>query len=234
MRYEYDAVGRLLYRVHLGEDDGGGNRPFIEYRSFLWEGNSLIAEAGYGSNDGTWDEPDTDLFLRWRKTYVPELPGSTMRCRCGSRSRSRPGPRLRRRRVLVPARRARNRARAGRRGDGGRPGRSAGRGAVPLHAVRRGRHRPLDEFVYDSIATASSTLDGCFPGGQNCLFQGLWTDPVTGIAYARNRWYDARTANWLSEDPKGTVDSTNLYAFVGWGPHVGRDPLAMRHFLNRL
>ena len=58
-------------------------------------------------------------------------------------------------------------------------------------------------------------------------FQGLWTDPVTGIAYARNRWYDARTASWLSEDPLGAVDSPNLYAFVGWGPHVGRDPMGL-------
>ncbi|MCP4897523.1 MAG: hypothetical protein GY906_11175, partial [bacterium] len=37
-------------------------------------------------------------------------------------------------------------------------------------------------------------LDGRFPGGQNLLFQGLWTDPVTGLSYARNRWYDARNA----------------------------------------
>jgi len=60
------------------------------------------------------------------------------------------------------------------------------------------------------------------------LFQGLWTDPVTGIAYARNRWYDARTASWLSEDPLGAVDSPNLYAFVGWRPHVGTDPMGLR------
>ena len=38
-------------------------------------------------------------------------------------------------------------------------------------------------------------------------FQGLWTDPVTGLAYARARWYDARNASWLSEDPAGAVDS---------------------------
>ncbi len=70
VRYEYDALGRLLYRVHLGTEDGSA-RPFIEYRAYLWEGNGLLAEAGYGSNDGTWDDPVTDLFLRWRKTYVP-------------------------------------------------------------------------------------------------------------------------------------------------------------------
>ncbi|MCP4897533.1 MAG: RHS repeat-associated core domain-containing protein [bacterium] len=88
------------------------------------------------------------------------------------------------------------------------------------------------EFVYDSITSASAHLDGRFPGGQNLLFQGLWTDPVTGLSYARNRWYDARNASWLSEDPKGAVDSTNLYAFVGWGPHVGRDPMGLATDLN--
>jgi hypothetical protein len=34
-----------------------------------------------------------------------------------------------------------------------------------------------------------------------------------------------RSASWLSEDPKGAVDSPNLYAFVGWGPHVFTDPM---------
>jgi|CXWL01.1.fsa_nt_gi RHS repeat-associated protein len=59
------------------------------------------------------------------------------------------------------------------------------------------------------------------------LFHGAWTDPVTGIAYHRARWYDARTASWLSEDPAGTVDSSNLYAFVGWGPQGATDPLGL-------
>ena len=60
------------------------------------------------------------------------------------------------------------------------------------------------------------------------FFQGAWTDPTTGIAYHRNRWYDPRTANWLSEDPLGAVDSPNLYAFVGWGPQSYRDPMGLR------
>ena len=57
------------------------------------------------------------------------------------------------------------------------------------------------------------------------FFQGLWTDPTTGLAYARNRWYDPHNAAWLSEDPIGPVDSPNLYAFVGWGPNSGTDPM---------
>jgi RHS repeat-associated protein len=86
-------------------------------------------------------------------------------------------------------------------------------------------HRfPID---YESWRTAGDTLAGRFPGGQTSLFQGLWTDPVTGVNYARARWYDSRNATWLSEDPLLDIDSPNLYAFVGWSPHSGIDPLGL-------
>ncbi|MGV8039607.1 MAG: RHS repeat-associated core domain-containing protein [Thermoanaerobaculaceae bacterium] len=77
---------------------------------------------------------------------------------------------------------------------------------------------------FDSGFAAANSLGGAFPDGQTSLYQGLWTDPVTGIAYARARWYDARTASWLSEDPVGTFDSPNLYAFVAHQPHMATDP----------
>jgi RHS repeat-associated protein len=79
--------------------------------------------------------------------------------------------------------------------------------------------------VYESTRAAADSLGGRFPGGQNHLFQGLTTDPITGLSYARARWYDARNANWLSEDPMQEIDSPNLYAFVGWGPTMATDPL---------
>ena len=97
--------------------------------------------------------------------------------------------------------------------------------------------RPLELVEARKTASGPSTfglgLNVSQTGGLgwNCgglSFQGLWTDPVTGISYARNRWYDARTASWLSEDPMGAVDSPNLYAFVGWGPHVNTDPMGLR------
>jgi RHS repeat-associated protein len=77
---------------------------------------------------------------------------------------------------------------------------------------------------YETAKASLDTLGGRFPGGQNDLFQGLWSDPVTGINYARARWYDARNSSWLSEDPMLNVDSTNLYAFVGLGPTMRKDP----------
>jgi len=78
---------------------------------------------------------------------------------------------------------------------------------------------------FDSAAAAAHTFENTFRGGQTSLFQGLWTDPVTGIAYARARWYDARHASWLSEDPVLDLDSPNLHAFVAWQPHMATDPM---------
>lgn len=93
--------------------------------------------------------------------------------------------------------------------------------------------------------TPSTALpDQRFPGGQNLLWKGMWTDPLTGLAYGRNRWYDARTGMWLSPDPAGPVDSPNLYAGFAWRPHLFNDPMgdvitfandtARRHFRSVL
>jgi RHS repeat-associated protein len=82
--------------------------------------------------------------------------------------------------------------------------------------------------VFDSALASADTLGGQIPGGQNFLFQGAWTDPTTGIAYHRARWYDPRTQSWLSEDPEGDVDSPNLYAAMSWRVHELTDPLGLR------
>jgi RHS repeat-associated protein len=100
-------------------------------------------------------------------------------------------------------------------------------GAIP-RPVELAAIRKLASGVFDCWPGLNIRETGCLP--RNCVdhvFQGLWTDPSTGIAYARNRWYDSRTASWLSEDPLGAVDSPNLYAFVGWGPQAGADPLGL-------
>ena len=101
---------------------------------------------------------------------------------------------------------------------------------IPAEGAVTAAAPPDLAVTYDSVAAASSDLGGRFPGGQTMLFQGLWTDPTTGLAYARNRWYDPHNASWLSEDPAGAVDSSNLYAFVGWGPNSGTDPMGLCWF----
>ena len=47
------------------------------------------------------------------------------------------------------------------------------------------------------------------------------------FGYARARWYDARNASWLSEDPMQDIDSPNLYSFVAWQPHMATDPMGL-------
>jgi RHS repeat-associated protein len=51
-----------------------------------------------------------------------------------------------------------------------------------------------------------------------------FSDPATGLVYARARWYDPQTGTFLSPDPMGYVDSSNLYAFAGGDPINRRDP----------
>lgn len=80
---------------------------------------------------------------------------------------------------------------------------------------------------FDSAEAAADTVGGRFPGGQSMLFQGAWTDPITGLAYHRNRWYDPRTGQFLSPDPAGPVDSPNLYAYVAWQPTMATDPMGL-------
>jgi RHS repeat-associated protein len=80
---------------------------------------------------------------------------------------------------------------------------------------------------FESWAASGDTVGGRFPGGQNGLFHGLWTDPVSGISYARARWYGARTGAFLSEDPLRDVDSPNLYQYALWSSFNYSDPLGL-------
>jgi RHS repeat-associated protein len=81
---------------------------------------------------------------------------------------------------------------------------------------------------FESWAASGDTIGGRFPGGQNGLFHGLWTDPVSGISYARARWYDARTGSFLSEDPLRDVDSPNLYQYGFNSPFNFSDPRGLQ------
>lgn len=47
------------------------------------------------------------------------------------------------------------------------------------------------------------------------------------MSYARARWYDARNASFLSEDPLGDIDSPNLYQYARNSPFNFSDPLGL-------
>ncbi|HVS59523.1 MAG TPA: RHS repeat-associated core domain-containing protein, partial [Gemmatimonadaceae bacterium] len=59
----------------------------------------------------------------------------------------------------------------------------------------------------------------------NAAFQAVpFFDSVTRHSYVRARWLDHATGTWLSPDPLGYRDSSNLYAFAGGDPVNRRDP----------
>lgn len=49
-------------------------------------------------------------------------------------------------------------------------------------------------------------------------------DEATGLVYMRDRWYDPRTGTFLTPDPQGYGDSSNLYAYCGGDPVNCSDP----------
>jgi len=49
-------------------------------------------------------------------------------------------------------------------------------------------------------------------------------DPATHVVYARARWYDPSTGTFLTPDPMGFFDSSNLYAYGSGDPVNMHDP----------
>ena len=98
--------------------------------------------------------------------------------------------------------------------------------AVPEDGTTPPSYARVFPLAYDK--GASDTFAGAFPGGQTFGFQGAWTDPATGLAYHRARWYDPRNATWLSEDPLEDADSPNLYQAFLNNPARYSDPLGLR------
>jgi RHS repeat-associated protein len=78
--------------------------------------------------------------------------------------------------------------------------------------------------VYDSFGNLQSQTNAAV----DCLFgfTGRPLDPAgTGLQNNGNRWYDAATGAWLSQDPKGlSAGDTNLYRYCGNSPTCATDP----------
>jgi RHS repeat-associated protein len=79
-------------------------------------------------------------------------------------------------------------------------------------------HRVFDAFGKETPST---------PAGLDSImgFTGKPLDHDTGLQNNINRWYEAGTGKWLSEDPIGfKARDVNLYRYVGNGPMNATDP----------
>lgn len=58
-----------------------------------------------------------------------------------------------------------------------------------------------------------------------CPFKAApFRDPATGLCFMRDRWYDPSTGTFLTPDPEGYGDSSNLYIFGKGDPVNNSDP----------
>lgn len=80
----------------------------------------------------------------------------------------------------------------------------------------------VNHRVYDSFGNLESQSNAAV----DCLFgfTGRPVDASTGLQNNLNRWYDAKTGDWMSPDPTGfNASDTNTYRYCGNNPENGVD-----------
>ena len=98
------------------------------------------------------------------------------------------------------------------------PQRKGGRGLFEQNKAVAGtlEYRPYGEN-YTSPA----------PAGLTHRFTGLDLDATTGQYYAPYRYYAPNLSRWLTRDPLGMHDGTNMFAYVRYAPIAYADPMGL-------
>ena len=88
----------------------------------------------------------------------------------------------------------------------------------------------LERYVYDPYGNVTS-YNAKWSGGPSqdtathFLYGGMMYDSVTGLYYARARWYNPAVGQFTSQDPTGfAAGDANLYRYVGDNPATMTDP----------
>jgi RHS repeat-associated protein len=80
--------------------------------------------------------------------------------------------------------------------------------------------------VFGTLEGASGTGSSSNP---ETGFTGASTPNQTGgFTFLRNRWYDAQSGRFLTQDPIGLAGGVNLYAYAGNNPVSFSDPYGLR------
>ncbi|MGD9017884.1 MAG: RHS repeat-associated core domain-containing protein, partial [Desulfobacterales bacterium] len=83
--------------------------------------------------------------------------------------------------------------------------------------------------IWSGSYKSFGSTDGTFNSKivNNLRFPGHYRDQETGLHYNYFRYYDPETGQYLSPDPLGLVDGTNLYSYVQNNPVAEIDPLGL-------
>jgi RHS repeat-associated protein len=87
----------------------------------------------------------------------------------------------------------------------------------------------VERYLYDAYGRVTITDAGGSPRsssayGNRLMFASRPHDPDTGLINMRARWYSPDIGRFLSPDPAGLVDGTNLYAYASNDPVNFFDP----------
>jgi RHS repeat-associated protein len=72
--------------------------------------------------------------------------------------------------------------------------------------------------AYGNTASSSGSVDCAFG------YTGKYSDPLTGLQFNTDRWYNAATGRWMSKDPLGLAAGPNVYRYAGNNPSNCTDP----------
>lgn len=84
----------------------------------------------------------------------------------------------------------------------------------------------VNHRVFDSFGNLTSETNGAVDHVFG--YTGRYLDPVTGLQWNLNRWYDPAVGRWMSEDPIGfEATDFNLYRYCGNSSLVHVDPTGL-------
>jgi RHS repeat-associated protein len=85
----------------------------------------------------------------------------------------------------------------------------------------------LEEYHPYGTSSYRSWKTGAEVSAKRYRYTGKERDEETGLYYHGARYYAPWLGRWMSADPAGTVDGTNLFAYVRGSPVVMSDPSGM-------